>query len=292
MTGAERLVEVEVPLDLRRTLRPLGGSFESDGWWRSARTPDGPVALNLTRTDRGVVARAWGPGARWMLEEVPDLIGLTDAPEEFVTDHPLVGELARRHRGYRFGATGLVFEALVEAIVSQKVTGKEAHHSLRMLRRRFSGPAPGPRPLLLPPEPAPMAEAPYWDYHRLGLERRRADLLRRVAAESDRIAGLAGIPAAEASRWLQRRRGIGPWTAAETVAVSHGDPDAVSVGDYHIKNTVAWHLTGRPRGTDEEMLVLLEPFRPHRGRVIRLLESQGWAPAFGPRLPIRSFRDK
>jgi 3-methyladenine DNA glycosylase/8-oxoguanine DNA glycosylase len=79
---------------------------------------------------------------------------------------------------------------------------------------------------------------------------------------------------------------------AETVAVSHGEADAVSVGDYHIKNTVAWHLTGRPRGSDEEMLELLEPFRPHRGRVIRLLETAGWAPRFGPRMPLRSVADR
>lgn len=289
---AERVVEVVVPLDLRRTLRPLGGRFEPDGWWRSARTPEGPATLHLRRLESGVTARAWGRGAAWMLERVPQIIGLGDAPEEFVTDHPLVGELARRHRGYRFGATGLVFEALVEAVVAQKVTGKEAHHSLRMLRRRFSEPAPGPRPLRLPPDPERMAEAAYWDYHPLGLERRRADVLRRVVAESDRIERLALASATEAAAWLERHRGIGPWTTAETVAVSHGDADAVSVGDYHIKNTVAWHLTGRPRGTDEEMLASLEPFRPHRGRVIRLLESQGWAPAFGPRMPIRSIADR
>lgn len=292
MTVQQRLVPVEVPLDLRRTLKPLGGSFETDGWWRTARTPDGPATIHVTRNEAGVAGRAWGAGGGWMLERLPRLIGMGDAPEEFVPEHPLVGGLAHRHRGYRFGATALVFEALIDSIVAQKVTGKEAHHSLRMLRRRFSGAAPGPRPLRLPPDPLQMAEAPYWDYHRLGLERRRADLLRRVAAASQRIDRLAQATSDEAGSWLRRWRGIGPWTVAETVAVSHGDPDAVSVGDYHIKNTVAWHLTGRPRGTDEEMLALLEPFRPHRGRVIRLLESQGWAPAFGPRMPIRSIADQ
>jgi 3-methyladenine DNA glycosylase/8-oxoguanine DNA glycosylase len=88
---------------------------------------------------------------------------------------------------------------------------------------------------------------------------------------------------------LERVPGVGQWTSAETVAVSHGDPDAVSVGDYHLKHLVVWHLTGRPRGSDEEMLELLEPFRPHRGRVIRLLETLGWPPRFGPRMPLRSF---
>ena len=73
------------------------------------------------------------------------------------------------------------------------------------------------------------------------------------------------------------------------MVVSHGDADAVSVGDFHLKNVVAWHLAGRPRGTDEEMMDLLAEFKPQRGRVVRLLETLGHAPAFGPRMPIRSF---
>ena len=40
------------------------------------------------------------------------------------------------------------------------------------------------------------------------------------------------------------------------------------------------------------MLELLEPFRPHRGRVIRLLEAAGIAaPKFGPRMAVNEFAD-
>jgi 3-methyladenine DNA glycosylase/8-oxoguanine DNA glycosylase len=99
---------------------------------------------------------------------------------------------------------------------------------------------------------------------------------------------LTGTTPEDARRYLERLPGVGVWTSAETVAISHGDPDAVSVGDFHLKNEVAWHLAGRPRGSDEEMLELLEMFRPHRGRVIRLLGTLGHAPAFGPRMPIRN----
>lgn len=292
MSHVERTVAVTVPLDLRGTLRPLGGAFLDDGWWRPARTPDGPGTVRLARRGTAVQARAWGEGGAWLLERVPDLIGLGDAPESFVTDHPLVAALARRHRGLRFGATGLVFEAVLEAVVAQKVTGEEARRSSRQLRRRFSDPAPGPRPLRLPPDPERLAAAPYWAFHELGLERRRTEILRSLAAEHARIDRLGGLASPQVSERLRRVRGVGPWTVAETVAVSHGEADAVSVGDYHIKNTVAWHLTGRPRGSDEEMLGLLEPFRPHRGRVIRLLETAGWAPRFGPRMPLRSVADR
>lgn len=285
--AAERLIPVTVPLDLRRTLRPLGGRFFDDGWWRTAHTPDGSATLQIVRTIEGVRARAWGPGTDWMLDRVEDVVGLSDEPESFVTEDPRLRRLARRHRGYRYGATALTFDALVAAVVAQKVTGKEASWSLTGLRRLFSDPAPGPRTLPLPPDSLRMAEAPYWDYHRIGLERRRADILRRLASDRARLDGLGSASSSEAQACLLGYRGVGLWTAAETVAVSHGDADAVSVGDYHLKNLVSWHLRGHPRGTDEEMLALLEPFRPHRGRVIRLLETLGHAPAFGPRMPLR-----
>lgn len=290
--ASDRLIAVDVPLDLRRTLRPLGGRFGPDGWWRAARTPEGPSAVHLRWERGGVLARAWGEGASWALERIPDWIGLADDPESFVPGHDLVRALAQRYAGARFGRTGLVFEALVWAVVAQKVTGKEASRSLGGLHRAFSEPGPGPVPLRLPPDPERLANAAYWEFHPLSLERRRAEVLRRIAADHHRIERLATLSSLEAQRALSGYRGIGAWSAAETVAVSHGDPDAVSVGDYHHKNIVAWHLTGRPRGTDGEMLELLEPFRPHRGRVVRLLEFHGRAPAFGPRMPLRSIADR
>lgn len=225
-----------------------------------------------------------------MLARLARLIGLEDGPETLVTDHPVVRDVARLHRGYRYGATGLVFEALLKAVVEQKVAGQEARRSLAGLTARFSGAAPGPRPLRLPPDPQILAGLPYWDYHIVGIEKRRADVIARLAVDHARLAALAEVGSATVRATLERYPGVGPWTSAETVAVTHGDPDAVSVGDYHLKNVVAWHLAGRPRGTDTEMLELLEPFRPHRGRVIRLLETLGPAPAFGPRMPLRSFR--
>lgn len=284
---ATRTVPVEVPLDLRATLTGAGklfGRFGPDGWWRPMRTPEGPATLRITGGGGAVEASAWGPGAGWALDRVPGLIGLCDRREDFTSGHPLVGAIARANPGWRLAKTGLVSESLVWAIVSQKITGKEAARSLRALTIRFSDPAPGPRPgLRLPPDPERLASAPYWAFHPLGMERRRADTLRRAAAQAPRLDRLGEVDSADVQRHLRRLPGVGAWTAAETVAVSHGDPDAVSVGDYHIKNTVSWHLAGEPRGTDERMLELLEPFRPHRGRVVRFLESLGPAPRYGPR---------
>jgi 3-methyladenine DNA glycosylase/8-oxoguanine DNA glycosylase len=273
------------PLDLRRTLRPLHGLYADDGWWLAARAPTGVGSLRIRRTRTDLIGEAWGEGSPWLLERLGSVAGLDDDPSGLVTDHPVVAGLHHRHPGDRFGSTGLVFRALLAAICGQKVTGQEAAAAMRGLRAHFSDPAPGPRAgLRLPPNPERMAAAPYHIYHRLHLEKRRADLIRLVSRDADRIDRLAERSPAQAEKVLTSYRGISLWTSAKTLEVSHGDPDQVAVGDFHFKHIVVHHLTGRDRGTDEEMLELLEPFRPHRGRVIRLLHHLGHEPSFGPRM--------
>ncbi len=93
----------------------------------------------------------------------------------------------------------------------------------------------------------------------------------------------------DAYRLLLAIPGVGPWTAGEVGRAALGDPDAVSVGDYHLPSLVAWLLAGERRADDARMLELLEPYRGQRGRVIRLLEAAGtWPPRRGPRMPARS----
>jgi 3-methyladenine DNA glycosylase/8-oxoguanine DNA glycosylase len=100
---------------------------------------------------------------------------------------------------------------------------------------------------------------------------------------------LEGITAERAGLLLARVRGIGPWTVAEVTRVAYGDPDAVSVGDYHIPSVVAWALAGEPKADDARMLKLLEPYRGQRGRVQRLLEVSGISPPKrGPRMTPRN----
>jgi 3-methyladenine DNA glycosylase/8-oxoguanine DNA glycosylase len=286
-----RTIPIEGPLDLRATLRPLHGWFGGDGWWLTARTVEGPASLRVRRDRSGLIGEAWGEGAEWMLDRLTRIAGLHDDPATFVTDHPIVAPLHRANPGLRFGSTGLVFDALVGAVCGQKVTGSEAVAALRGLRSRFSEPAPGPtgRHLLLPPDPERMAAAPYWEYHEIRLEKKRADVLRRLATRSATIAGLAEKSSPEAASALIGLPGIGPWSVAKTLIVSHGDPDQVEVGDFHLKHIVVHHLTGRARGSDDEMLELLAPFAPHRGRVTRLLHGLGHEPSFGPRTPVRDF---
>jgi 3-methyladenine DNA glycosylase/8-oxoguanine DNA glycosylase len=177
----------------------------------------------------------------------------------------------------------------VPAILEQKVTGTEAWRGLRGLIRRWGEPAPGPFGLWLLPSPSVIASIPYHALHPMGVERRRAVLIRRVADRAIRFEEVLGLTRDAAYARLTALPGIGPWTAAEVMLRAAGDPDAVSVGDFHLPNVVAFTLAGEIRGTDARMLELLEPWRGHRARVIRLLETSGLRPpAFGPRYAPRS----
>ncbi len=261
-----------------------------EAWWVT-RTPDGPGTLRLRLTGAALVASGYGPGAGWLLARADAVAGLRDDVSGlFAFDHPLVRKLWHTFGGVRLPATGRVFHHIAAAILGQKVTGKEAGQGYRRMLRHFAEPVPGPAParLMLPPDPADVAATPYWAFHPWGVEQKRADTVRRAAAFAARLE--TAVDSATATKLMTSLPGVGPWTAAEVVRVAYGDGDAVSVGDYHHKNTVAWALAGEARGTDERMLELLEPFRGHRGRVVTLLELAGLgAPRFGPRMPIRSF---
>jgi 3-methyladenine DNA glycosylase/8-oxoguanine DNA glycosylase len=180
-----------------------------------------------------------------------------------------------------------VVEALVPAILSQRVTGFEAKRSYRQLVERWGERAPGPAGLTLPPAPGVVAELGYYDLHVVGVEKQRADTLKRACAHATRLEAAGALPSAALRARLEAIPGIGPWTSAEVSRLALGDADAVSVGDFHLKNLVAHSLAGEPRGTDDRMLELLAPFAGHRGRVCVLIESAGIsAPRYGPRTRI------
>ena len=291
----ESAIHPRLPVDLGLTLRPfLRGRGDPcvredpDGsWWRATRTPDGPATTRFVRTSDGIRAQAWGPGAERAMAAAPELLGLRDSLDGF--DPGIVRNLHRRMPGLRISRSRAVLEALVPTILEQKVPGKEAGRAYRSLVRAFGERAPGPGGLLLPPAPEVLARLPYFAFHPLGIERRRAETLRRAAARADRLEEMVDAPIDQAYRRLLAFPGVGQWSAARVALVTLGDADAVPLDDYHLPHMVAWALAREPRGTDAGMLELLEPYAGHRGRVLRLLLAGGIeAPRFGPRMPLRS----
>lgn len=256
-------------------------------FWRACATPagDGTLAVRLAGPDM-VDARAWGAGAGWLLDRVPALLGTGDQWSALdVSGHALLRMVAQRRPGVRLPATGLVMDALVPAVLEQRVTGGEARRAWAGLLRRFGRLAPGPRPeLRVPPSAADLLAVPTWDWHRLGVDGQRQRAIRAAATVAHRLEQAAELPPAEALARLRTVPGIGAWTAAETLQRAIGHPDAVSVGDFHLPGIVGWFFTGQRGGTDEQMLKLLAPWAGQRQRVVRLIELSGFAPPrHGPR---------
>ncbi len=293
----ERVWDAGRPVDVTGTLAPLrrgagdpahrvdaAGTF----WWACA-TPGGDGALALSAASRTcVTARAWGDGAQWLLDRVPHLLGADDSWSSLdLAGHPLLREVLRRRPGLRLPATGLVLDALVPAVLEQRVTGGDARRAWRHLLRRFGTPAPGPAVaagMHVPPSPRALLDIPSWSWHQLGVDARRQRAVRAAATVAGRLEECSAMESSAAIARLRVVPGVGAWTAAETVQRALGDPDAVSVGDYHLKDLVVHFFTGRPRGDDDEMLRLLEPWTGHRQRVVRLIEVSGVGkPRFGPR---------
>ena len=221
---------------------------------------------------------------------LPVMLGVEDDACDFVPRDPTVAAALRRVPHLRLGRTGQVLEALIPAIIEQRVPGADAFRSWRVLVSKYGTPAPGPAPagMRVPPSAQVWRNIPSWEFHLANVDPRRAQTLVTCARRAPSLERLASRPAAQAREALTSLPGVGEWTAAETAQRAFGDADAVSVGDYHIPKMIGWTLVGRPVD-DAVMLELLEPMRPHRHRVVRLLEVSGLAyePRRGARLPVQ-----
>ncbi len=259
------------------------------GHARAMRTPQGPVTL-LVRADTGsatVEASAWGPGAEWILDRLPTLLGADDDPTGFEPAHPFLESAWRRHRHLRFSATGLVMESLVPSVIEQRVTGQEAFGAFRTLVRRFGEPAPGPLGLRLQPDAERLRSLASWEWLRLPVDGARSRPVVAAARVADALERGAAIDGEELDRRLRTIPGIGVWTSAEIRSRVLGDADAVSFGDYHVAREVGLALIGE-EVDDDGMAELIEPYRPHRGRVQQLV-AVGFRgrPRRGPRMAPR-----
>jgi 3-methyladenine DNA glycosylase/8-oxoguanine DNA glycosylase len=322
---------VDVPVTLGVQGRGRGDPTyrvdEAGAIWRTSLTPDGPGTIRVLPApgwavgpDGGsastrVRAQAWGPGAQWLLAALPAALGRDDDSSGFdASCHPLISDSARRHPGFRLSRSGRLMEALVPAILEQKVVILEAHRAWRILLSKFGTEPPGPAPrgMRVFPAPGTWRRIPSWEWHRAGVEGVRAETIIRAATVAGSLERLLEVGHEEADRKLRTIPGIGVWTSAEARQRAAGDPDAVSVGDYHLKNVVGWALAGRDRSSDEEMLALLEPFKGHRHRATRLIGLSGGAraartagagpgtgtvrygagrpPRRGPRMSVRDYR--
>ncbi len=293
------VIRPKLPIDLRRSLSalrhgPRDPSVRTPGEvWRATRTPLGVATVHYAqRIDGDIDVRAWGPGAEHAIASAPDVCGARDDLSDWdPTAHPIVREIDRRHADLRMVATGAVFEAIVPTVLEQKVTSIEAHEAWRRIVWAWGEEAPGAgpygKPLRLPPSAQRLAAEPYYAYHRFGVEKKRTDIIKRLAARVGRVEEALELGRSR----LEAFGGVGVWTSAKVAQVAWADADAVAVGDFHLPGIVVYTLTGKRGGDDDAMLELLEPFRPHRGRAARLLKFGGSKePPRGPKRRLRDLR--
>ncbi|MFI6150871.1 DNA-3-methyladenine glycosylase [Streptomyces sp. NPDC051109] len=299
-TGAGALVREWAPgreVDLGLTLGPLrrgpgDPTFRTtpDGSvWKTSRTPQGPATLRVCpdRATATVHAEAWGPGAAWMLDALPALLGDADDPAAFVPRHRLVHASHRSRPGLRLTRTGLVLESLIPVVLEQKVTADEAYRSWRRLVRRYGEPAPGPQELYVVPDARAWALIPSWGWHQAGVDMKRSSTIVRAARVAARLEEAAAMELPQAAARLEAVPGIGPWTSAETLQRSNGYADAVTTGDLHLPGIIGYALTGERDADDERMLELLAPYAGQRHRAARLILLAGRIP---PRRAPRMYR--
>jgi endonuclease III len=290
------------PTDLLQTIGalrrgPADPTFHHDAAgavWRTMRTEGGVATLRYTQPGPDELrCEGWGPGARAAVATAPSVLGEGDDPGDFEPGIRLLDDSHRRNPGLRIPRTGRVFEALVPAILEQKVITLQAHDSWRRLVWRFGEVAPGPTPrkMAVVPSPERWGSIPTWEWHTAGVDPRRARTIVNAARYAARLEEAAAMSAADAAARLTLLPGIGAWTAAEVAQRAFGDADALSVGDYHLSNYVGHALWGRDM-TDAEMLEAMAPWAGHRYRVVRLLGAAGvrGRPRRGPRMSFVDYR--
>lgn len=248
--------------------------------------------------DAEIAAQAWGPGAAWVLDGLPDLLGASDdlAGFEPAAQHARLRSAWLTRPGWHVTRTRAVFEALVPAALEQRVTGREAREAWKQLVTRFGEVAPGPASdassrhpahpaagMRVPPDPATWRQVPQWEWLRVGVDLQRRRVILAAAEVAPRLEETLQLSREEGSRRLRALPGVGIWTTAEIRQRAHGDADAFSWGDYHVAANVSWALTGAVLD-DAGCAEVIEPYRGHRYRVQRLLELDGAGrPRRGPR---------
>src|ERR1700736_914076 len=247
--------------------------------WKTSMMASGPVTARITTSARDVVeCEAWGDGAAEFADAVRALLGAAGDATGFAPAEPMIAAAHRKAPYLRLGRTGRVLEALVPAVLEQRVAGADSFRSWRLLVTKFR-----------PPAAEVWRSVPSWEFHRANVDPGRARTIVGCAQRASSLERLTSRPAESARDALTSLPGVGVWTAAETTQRAFGDADALSIGDYHLAKVIGWTLLGHPID-DAQMVRLLEPMRPHRYRAVRLLEVSGLArnPRFGPRQAIRN----
>ena len=173
-----------------------------------------------------------------------------DTPPAPLLACPIMAELVAKHRPPTFQPVR-PFPALVDAIISQQISGKAAESILARLKT------------LVPIAPSALAEAELRRLRRAGLSRAKAIYVRELAryAVAGGLRGLHRLPDEAVVERLTGVKGVGVWTAEMFLIFSLGRPDVWPVGDGGVQRA-ALNLYGVK--TVKKLALLGDRFRPFR----------------------------
>ncbi|MEM9658398.1 MAG: hypothetical protein AAF961_08560, partial [Planctomycetota bacterium] len=202
---------------------------------------------------------------------------------------PRLQRLAHRMAGLRIPQTPLVSLRLVQVILQQMISFRDACSGWRALVRRFGTPVPGQSDLWFPPTPESLRRIASYQFVECGVLPQHGRRIVEAMRHSSRLeaawdSGEAIDAADKTCALLRGIRGMGPWTIGHLRGNGLGDADAEVLGDYGHPKQVGYFFDGEPCGDDAQMLRLLEPYRPHRFYVLTLLvKGSPGPPRRGPR---------
>jgi DNA-3-methyladenine glycosylase II len=173
-----------------------------------------------------------------------------DATPEPLLACPIMADLVAKHRAPAFEQQR-PFPALVDAIISQQISGKAAASILARLKT------------LVPIAPAALADADLRRLRRAGLSRAKAVYVRELArfAAAGGLRGLNRLPDETVVERLTSVKGVGVWTAEMFLIFSLNRPDVWPIGDGGVQRA-AMNLYGVKNL--RKLAQLGERFRPYR----------------------------
>lgn len=270
--------------------------FDSPRQLRLAvQTPEGPAVCHIIHEQDRVRVTTSGPAGDWLSPYGADIAAVRYQPPE-LSEPAKLKTIALQHAGMRLPRLPVVSIRLVQIILQQLISFRDACAGWRNLVQRYGTPVPHEPDLWYPPTPLELARLVSTQFIECGILPRHGRTIVDAMRRSRRIeqawaAGQDPESLERVSSLLAKLPGIGPWTIGFLRGTSLGDADAELRGDYSHPGHVAYFFGGGAEATDEAMFRLLEPYRPHRFYAMSLIARGSPRPRRrGPRR--RSLRER
>ena len=179
----------------------------------------------------------------------------TEFLRRFARD-PLIGAATLRFQGMRQLRLPTVAQTLLRAFCGQLIDSRRARE-LEVQIVRATTPRVDGTTLHAPPTSKTFARLAPVRLRQLGLHARRAAALVRICRAID-LERLHALPTAKAAEYIERERGLGPWSAGVVCLEGLGRYERGLVGDLTLVKLMS-HLRGR-RVEGYETVELLAPY--------------------------------